>query len=101
MREKYDYLYKEEELARLVPEIEAVTGEAEETYVSFNNNNRDYPVRNALMLKRLLRQPVPEVPGPRGGAICLSPRAGGFESPSCKRSSTRPGPSRPRGATSA
>ena len=27
-------------------------------HVSFNNNNRDYPVRNARMLKRLLGQPV-------------------------------------------
>jgi len=25
-------------------------------FVSFNNNNRDYPVRNALSLKRLLGQ---------------------------------------------
>jgi uncharacterized protein YecE (DUF72 family) len=68
VREKYDYLYREEELARLVPEIDAVTEEAEETYVSFNNNNRDYPVQNALMLKRLLRQPVPEAPG-RSGSL--------------------------------
>ena len=60
VREKYDYLYTEEELAGLVPEIEAVTEEAEETFVSFNNNNRDYPVQNALMMKRLLGQPVPE-----------------------------------------
>jgi len=34
-------------------------GEAEQVYVSFNNNNRDYPVRNALMMKKLLGQPVP------------------------------------------
>ena len=31
----------------------------EEVHVSFNNNTRDYPVRNALMLKRLLGQPAP------------------------------------------
>jgi uncharacterized protein YecE (DUF72 family) len=68
VREKYDYLYREEELAGLVPEIDAVMEEAEETYISFNNNNRDYPVRNALMLKRLLRQPVPEIPG-RSGSL--------------------------------
>ena len=35
--------------------------ESEEVFVSFNNNNRDYPVRNALMLKRLLGQPTREV----------------------------------------
>lgn len=66
VREKYDYLYREEELARFVPEIEAVSEEAEETYVSFNNNNRDYPVRNALMMRRLLGLPAPVVPPPEG-----------------------------------
>ena len=33
-----------------------------EVFVSFNNNNRDYPVRNALMMKRLLGEPVREPP---------------------------------------
>jgi uncharacterized protein YecE (DUF72 family) len=58
VREKYDYLYTEDELRGLLPEIEEAAGEAEEVHVSFNNNNRDYPVRNARMLKRLLGQPV-------------------------------------------
>jgi uncharacterized protein YecE (DUF72 family) len=57
VREKYDYLYTEEELRALLPEIEDAAGEAEEVHVSFNNNNRDYPVRNARMLRRLLGQP--------------------------------------------
>jgi len=58
VREKYDYLYTERELREeLLPEIEEAAGEAEEVHVSFNNNNRDYPVRNARMLKRLLGQP--------------------------------------------
>jgi uncharacterized protein YecE (DUF72 family) len=56
VREKYDYLYSDAELAALVPEIGGLTGESEEVFVSFNNNNRDYPVRNALALKRLLGQ---------------------------------------------
>jgi uncharacterized protein YecE (DUF72 family) len=59
VREKYDYLYTEPELRALLPEIEALAREAEEVFVSFNNNNRDYPVRNALMLRRLLGQPGP------------------------------------------
>lgn len=59
VREKYDYLYGEAELRELVPEIERLAEEAEDVHVSFNNNNRDYPVRNALMLKRLLGQPTP------------------------------------------
>jgi uncharacterized protein YecE (DUF72 family) len=58
VREKYDYLYTEDELRALLPDVEGAASEAEEVYVSFNNNNRDYPVRNARMLKRLLAQPV-------------------------------------------
>jgi uncharacterized protein YecE (DUF72 family) len=57
VREKYDYLYAEEELRALVREIEDAAGEAEDVHVAFNNNNRDYPVRNARMLRRLLGQP--------------------------------------------
>ncbi|HEY3065835.1 MAG TPA: DUF72 domain-containing protein [Methylomirabilota bacterium] len=62
VREKYDYLYTEPELRELVPDVEAMATEAEEVFISFNNNNRDYPVRNALMLRRLLGQPVPAFP---------------------------------------
>jgi uncharacterized protein YecE (DUF72 family) len=54
VREKYDYLYSEEELRGLVRDVEAIAQEAEDVFVSFNNNNRDYPVRNAGMMKRLL-----------------------------------------------
>ena len=57
VREKYDYLYTEDELRGLLPEIEDAAEDADEVHVSFNNNNRDYPVRNARMLKRLLGQP--------------------------------------------
>jgi uncharacterized protein YecE (DUF72 family) len=60
VREKYDYLYSEAELAALVPEIDGLARDTDEVFVSFNNNNRDYPVRNALALKRLLGQRVPE-----------------------------------------
>src|SRR5207248_11407840 len=58
VREKYDYLHTEPELRELMPEIDEAAGEAEQVYVSFNNNNRDYPVRNALMLRKMLGQPV-------------------------------------------
>ena len=58
VREKYDYLYTEDELRALLPEIEEAAAEADEVHVSFNNNNRDYPVRNARMLKTLLGQPA-------------------------------------------
>ena len=59
VREKYDYLYSEGELRALLPEIEAVSAATEDVFISFNNNNRDYPVKNALMMKRLLGQPTP------------------------------------------
>jgi uncharacterized protein YecE (DUF72 family) len=59
VREKYDYLYSEAELSEFLPEIEGVSAETQEVFISFNNNNRDYPVRNALMMKRLLGQPPP------------------------------------------
>jgi uncharacterized protein YecE (DUF72 family) len=65
VREKYDYLYSDAELAALVPEIGGLADESDEVFVSFNNNNRDYPVRNALALKRLLGQPVAADAGPR------------------------------------
>jgi uncharacterized protein YecE (DUF72 family) len=62
VREKYDYLYSHAELRELVPEVEATAEEDGEVFVSFNNNNRDYPVRNALMMKRLLGQPASDPP---------------------------------------
>jgi uncharacterized protein YecE (DUF72 family) len=62
VREKYDYLYSEAELREFLPEIEGVSAETEDVFISFNNNNRDYPVRNALMMKRLLGQPPPTDP---------------------------------------
>ena len=36
--------------------------EESEIFVSFNNNNRDYPVRNALAMKRLLGQAAADEP---------------------------------------
>jgi uncharacterized protein YecE (DUF72 family) len=68
VREKYDYLYSDAELAALVPEIGGLAEESEEVFVSFNNNNRDYPVRNALALKRLLGQRGDAASVPRADA---------------------------------
>src|SRR5262249_49560056 len=65
VREKYDYLYSEGELRALLPEIETASAETEDVFISFNNNNRDYPVKNALMMKRLLGQPAADGPEPR------------------------------------
>lgn len=73
VREKYDYLYTEDELRALVPEVEALEREAEQVFISFNNNNRNYPVLNALMMKRLLGQPGAAPPGQ--GSLPLQGRA--------------------------
>ena len=62
VREKYDYLYTEGELREVLAEVEATAEDDGDVFVSFNNNNRDYPVRNALTMKRLLGQPVAEAP---------------------------------------
>jgi uncharacterized protein YecE (DUF72 family) len=67
VREKYDYLYTEAELAALTPEIDELEVEAEQVYISFNNNNRAYPVQNALMLRRMLGEPVVMPPAPARG----------------------------------
>jgi len=62
VREKYDYLYSDAELRELASEVEGIGEDDGDVYVSFNNNNRDYPVRNALAMKRLLGQPVADEP---------------------------------------
>ncbi len=52
--EKYDYLYTPSELATIAERARAFGGHARRVAVTFNNNNRDYPVQNALDIKRLL-----------------------------------------------
>ena len=74
VREKYDYLYAEDELQALVPDVESAAAESERVFVAFNNNNRAFPVQNALMMKRLLliedggpdMAPKPPLGAPRG-----------------------------------
>jgi uncharacterized protein YecE (DUF72 family) len=68
VREKYDYLYAEAELRELLPDVDRLGEETERVFVSFNNNNRAYPVQNALMMKRLLGQRVVDPPGFAAGA---------------------------------
>jgi uncharacterized protein YecE (DUF72 family) len=62
VREKYDYLYTEDELRALQPDVESAAAESERVFIAFNNNNRAFPVQNALMLKRLLGQAVESSP---------------------------------------
>ena len=59
VREKYDYRYSEGELRDMLPEVAELEEEAERVFISFNNNNRAYPVENARMMLRLLgRDPL-------------------------------------------
>jgi uncharacterized protein YecE (DUF72 family) len=52
--ERFRYLYSEQELEQLVPNIAAHAGEARETHLLMNNCYRDYSVRNAAQLRDLL-----------------------------------------------
>lgn len=61
--EKYDYLYGPDELRGLAGHVRALAAAARRVAVTFNNNNLDYPVRNALDLKRLLGLEAPPYPG--------------------------------------
>lgn len=75
--EKYDYLYRAEELASLADTVRSLEGEAEEVFIKFNNNNRDYLMRNALQFRRLLGQTPPDLDALRaqyGAAGAPGPR---------------------------
>jgi uncharacterized protein YecE (DUF72 family) len=63
--EKYDYLYGADELAAIARRARAFGGHARRVAVTFNNNNLDYPIQNALDLKRLLGLEAVEVEAPR------------------------------------
>ena len=52
--ERFRYLYSEQELEPLVPNIAEHAGEARETHLLMNNCYRDYSVRNAAQLRDLL-----------------------------------------------
>lgn len=58
VREKYDYLYGEGELAELVEEARVLGGKARRVFVVFNNHRRDHAAKNALATLRLLGKPA-------------------------------------------
>jgi len=64
--ERFDYLYREGELAEWVPRVRRLAQEAREVHVLLNNCHRDYAVRNARRLASLLGLPTaPELGGQR------------------------------------
>lgn len=52
--ERFNYDYSEEELAELVPHIQALGKQAQQVDVLFNNNHEDQGQRNARTLRKLL-----------------------------------------------
>lgn len=56
--ERYDYLYSEEELAEWVPKVRQLAGEAEDTYVFFNNHFRGKSAQNARTFSAMLGLPL-------------------------------------------
>ena len=52
--EKYDYLYRDDELEEIARAAGALNGKAERVHLAMNNNRRDYPVINGLRLKEML-----------------------------------------------
>lgn len=59
--EKYDYRYGVDELRELAGRATRLRARARRVAVTFNNNNEDFPVQNALDLKRLLGLEAPDV----------------------------------------
>jgi uncharacterized protein YecE (DUF72 family) len=58
--ERFDYLYGEEELREWVPALRELSGEAEQAYAFFNNNNQTNGVAQApagaMLLRKLLEE---------------------------------------------
>ena len=58
--ERYNYLYSEDELREWVPRIRQVAGEAQTTFVFFNNHWQSQAVTNARQMAELLECRLPE-----------------------------------------
>ncbi|MDP3879235.1 MAG: DUF72 domain-containing protein [Dehalococcoidales bacterium] len=52
--ERYNYLYREEELTEWVPGIRTMSENSKELHIIFKNKHADFPVKNALRMKELL-----------------------------------------------
>ncbi len=60
--ERFDYLYREEELAEWLPRVHRLAEEAREVHVLFNNCHRDYAVQNARQIAQMLGAAGPRPP---------------------------------------
>jgi len=57
--QRFDYLYSREELTGWLRMMTTLIDRAQEIHVLFNNNARDYAVRNARQLRMILREFLP------------------------------------------
>jgi uncharacterized protein YecE (DUF72 family) len=57
--DRFDYLYRTDELEEWVAPLKELAAEADETYVMFNNNKYDYAQRNAAEIATILGDLVP------------------------------------------
>jgi len=57
--DRFDYLYKQEELAEWLPAVRQMAAQAKEVHLLMNNNHADYAVRNARDILALLGQQPP------------------------------------------
>jgi len=58
--QRFRYLYREEELREWIPRVRQLAAAAREVHLLMNNCFRDYAVRNALQLARMLGLAYPE-----------------------------------------
>jgi len=58
--QRFDYLYSEEELREWVPPLRELSGQAEQAYAFFNNNNQTHGVAQAAAGAQLLRKLLEE-----------------------------------------
>ena len=62
--DRFDYLYRPEELQEWVPAIRAASEQGVPVHVLMNNNRSNYAVVNAFDIAALLGQPLPRPPEP-------------------------------------
>ena len=66
--DRFNYLYDADELREWVPQIRALAERADTVHVLFNNNYRDYGVRNARQMTALLTDAGIATETPRAAA---------------------------------
>jgi uncharacterized protein YecE (DUF72 family) len=55
-KERYDYLYSEDELQGWLPKIRKLAGQTEKIFIFFNNHRKGQAVINARMMIGLLNE---------------------------------------------